>query len=221
MAFPVFDYVFRHSDFLPAINHLDTCLPLIRSLGRYAIKIQPHAAHTRSAVLLPLFPRNGQTHILFIRRSDQVRYHKGEIAFPGGQSDPDDPSPAETAIRETFEETGMVPDRIRIWTELDDLITPYDFHVTPFVGTLDAPLTFSRNPTEVSEIIEIPLSCFFQREIYRSGFRLHQNTLYPIHSFYCYERRVWGITGKIIWNLIHALVRAHAEEKGNIFQKSS
>ena len=54
----------------------------------------------KSAVLLPLFELNGEVALVFIRRALTLRNHSGEIAFPGGRTDPTDQSPVMTAIRE-------------------------------------------------------------------------------------------------------------------------
>ena len=43
-----------------------------------------------SAVLLPLYNRNGQHYILFIKRTETVKEHKGQISFPGGTREEED-----------------------------------------------------------------------------------------------------------------------------------
>ena len=60
-----------------------------------------------SAVLLPLFIKNGGYHILFIKRSQEVEDHKGEISFPGGLWEKGDERLEKTALREAFEETNL------------------------------------------------------------------------------------------------------------------
>ena len=41
-----------------------------------------------SAVMVLLYPKNGEYCILLNKRSEEVEYHKGEISFPGGARDP-------------------------------------------------------------------------------------------------------------------------------------
>ncbi len=53
-----------------------------------------------SAVLMPLFYSQGQYHILFTERSDEVLFHKGQVCFPGGTQEPSDSDLLQTALRE-------------------------------------------------------------------------------------------------------------------------
>ncbi|HEX9948866.1 MAG TPA: NUDIX domain-containing protein, partial [Thermodesulfobacteriota bacterium] len=58
------------------------------------------SALVRAGVLLPLFCKDGSYHILFTRRTDKVKRHKGEISFPGGIYDSSDGDLEATALRE-------------------------------------------------------------------------------------------------------------------------
>jgi 8-oxo-dGTP pyrophosphatase MutT (NUDIX family) len=74
----------------------------------------------RSAVLIPFFIKDGEYHILFIKRSQEVENHKGEISFPGGLCEKGDEGLEETALRESFEETGIHPQDVSLLGTLDD-----------------------------------------------------------------------------------------------------
>ena len=82
---------------------------LIRDIvGRYEPKLaDPDGGHMAAAVLLLLYERDGQEHLLFQVRSQQVEHHKGEISLPGGGRDPEDESLLMTALRETEEESDL------------------------------------------------------------------------------------------------------------------
>ncbi|MBW1839770.1 MAG: CoA pyrophosphatase, partial [Deltaproteobacteria bacterium] len=80
-----------------------------------------HLKH--SAVLIPLFIKDGEYHILFIKRSQEVENHKGEISFPGGLCEKSDGGPEETALREAFEETGIRSQDVKVLGTLDDMKT--------------------------------------------------------------------------------------------------
>ena len=60
-----------------------------------------------SAVLVPLYKKDGQYHILFIKRTETVKEHKGQISFPGGTREEEDGTLLDTALREYAEETGL------------------------------------------------------------------------------------------------------------------
>src|SRR4030042_1185740 len=70
-------------------------------------KVIDHPPFSHAAVLVPLFQKDGNCHLLFTKRSDQVKYHKGEISFPGGVVDEEDLELINTALREAPGEMGL------------------------------------------------------------------------------------------------------------------
>jgi 8-oxo-dGTP pyrophosphatase MutT (NUDIX family) len=157
---------------------------------------QPSLA--RAAILIPLFEKGETCHMIFTKRSDNVRYHKGEISFPGGVVDEEDSELERTALREAFEEIGLKESDVQIIGVLDDIITITQFVVTPFVGVFPYPYPFKLSPVEIAELIEVPLSalldedCFSEREIIRG-------TGKEVVNAYQYENHViWGATARIL-----------------------
>src|SRR6266700_432510 len=73
-----------------------------------------HPEAIRAAVLLPVFERDGELFLVFIRRAETLRAHSGEIAFPGGRVETGDRSLVATAVREAQEEIGLEPERVEI-----------------------------------------------------------------------------------------------------------
>jgi len=157
---------------------------------------RPSFAH--AAVLVPLFKKGEECHILFTKRTDQVKYHKGEISFPGGAHDQRDSDLETTALRETYEEIGLKESDVQIIGILDDIVTITEFIVTPFVGLFPYPYPFKASPVEIEELIEVPIShllneeCFGERVIVRGS---RQEVIYS----YQYERHIiWGATARIL-----------------------
>jgi len=157
---------------------------------------QPSLA--RAAVLIPLFQKGQDCHIVFTKRSDNVRYHKGEISFPGGVFDEEDLELQRTALREAFEEIGLKEDDVQIIGILDDIITVTQFIVTPFIGLFPYPYPFELSAIEIAELIEVPLSallnedCFSEREIIRG-------TGKEVVLAYQYQNHIiWGATARIL-----------------------
>ena len=60
-----------------------------------------------AAVLVPIFERDEELHVVYIRRADNVSSHRGQVAFPGGRVDPTDATLLETALREAQEEVAI------------------------------------------------------------------------------------------------------------------
>ncbi len=151
-----------------------------------------------AAVLLPLFEKNGRWHILFTKRAEHLNHHRGEISFPGGVCQPEDPSPLETALRETWEEVGIPPDQVNVLGVLDDAYSIYNYLVTPYVGIFPSTCTLMPNKAEIDRVIEIPLDHLCQPDIFRSENWAWQGRKQPVY-FYAYKgEEVWGLTAAIL-----------------------
>ncbi len=113
-----------------------------------------------AAVLLLLYERDGQEHLLFQVRSMEVEHHKGEISLPGGARDPRDDSLLTTALRETHEEIGVPPEHIEVFGRIDDFTTRTNFVMAPYVGAITAPgvYPFRTSVIEVAKLLEVPVS---------------------------------------------------------------
>jgi 8-oxo-dGTP pyrophosphatase MutT (NUDIX family) len=150
---------------LPAMDSHIKMVPLerIESLKTSSIPIiKPRTA----AVMMLFYPKNGMTHLVLIVRNSYEGVHSGQIAFPGGKFETEDANFRITALRETQEEVGVSPaiiDVIKSFTQV--YIPPSNFIVHPFLGICKEEICFVLDPTEVSSIIEMPLSVFLNDEI--------------------------------------------------------
>ncbi len=161
-------------------------------------KLIEHPPFSHAAVLVPLFKKGEDCHLLFTKRSDQVKYHKGEISFPGGVVDEEDSELISTALREAFEEIGLKESDVQIIGILDDIVTITEFIVTPIVGLFPYPYLFKVSEVEIAELIEVPLAslldedCFSEREIIRGG---REEVIY---NYQYGNHNIWGATAKIL-----------------------
>jgi len=161
-------------------------------------KVIEHPSFARAAILVPLFEKEEKCHILFTKRTDQVKYHKGEISFPGGVFDEGDLELERTALREADEEIGLKEHDVHLMGVLDDIVTITEFIVTPFVGHIPYPYPFKTSPVEIAEMIEVPLSsllekdCFSEREIIRMGRKE------MVYAFQYKNHVIWGATARIL-----------------------
>lgn len=158
------------------------------------------AGQRQAAVLIPIVCREQPT-ILLTRRSDHLRKHPGQVAFPGGAADAADPSAIFTALREAYEEVAIPPTSVRVLGQLDPVDSSTGFRVTPVIGLIPVDVPLHPNEDEVAEIFEIPLrealnfSRYHPLEIQRKGLR---RRVY----FSWYEQQfVWGMTAGIILQL--------------------
>jgi len=173
-----------------------------------------------AAVLIPLFmaPSPGEAsdswQVLLTRRTDTVAEHQGQVAFPGGRSDPADTTPEMTALREAREEIGLNPLQVRILGRMNSLQTITNYLVTPVVGVIPWPFPVRLEETEVSRVFSIPLDWLADpdnREIrYRliSGLitRLIPGNRFPVIYFKTYQDELlWGVSAEITVRLVEIL----------------
>lgn len=188
------------------LEDLNTLRTLIRQVYEgHEKRILPAGQNTQAAVLIPLFLKEKKIHVLFTKRTETVRTHKGQIAFPGGARDAEDNDLQYTALRETEEEIGIPGNTVEILAETSPMVTPTQFHVTPFIGIVPYPFDWKINPYETESIIEIPLSHLLDERHHRKGFRMWQDRTYEIHYFDYQEHTVWGVTGFIVYEFLEKL----------------
>lgn len=151
-----------------------------------------------AAVLIPLFLKNGDYHILFTKRSENLTHHRGEISFPGGVGQPEDIDTLHTALRETWEEVGIPPEKVDILGILDDFLSIHDYLVTPYVGVVPRDSRFVANPDEIERLIEVPLGYLLTPGIFQLHDWTWQGRTIPL-LFLTYGRdSIWGLTAAIL-----------------------
>ncbi len=160
----------------------------------------------RAAVLIPLFKKAGEYHILFTKRTEKVPHHKGQISFPGGQRDKEDADLLATALREAEEEMGIAPKDVQILGELDDCCTASsDFCISPFVGLIPYPYPFRVNPHEIAEVIEAPLSVLRHENQMRQEIFLRDGEPFPVYFYEYQDKTIWGATARILTEFLDLL----------------
>jgi 8-oxo-dGTP pyrophosphatase MutT (NUDIX family) len=160
----------------------------------------------RAAVLIPLFKKNGEYHILFTRRTDMVEHHKGQISFPGGRQDKKDKDLLTTALREAREEMGIEKKDVRILGELDDICTATtDFCVSPFVALIPYPYPFKVNSQEIEEVLEVPLSVLLDESRFRQELHKGDGKPFLVYFYQHKDHTIWGATAGILKQLLDLL----------------
>ena len=161
-------------------------------------RVIEHPPFSHAAVLVPLFQKDKDCHLLFTKRSEEVKYHKGEISFPGGMVDEEDKELINTALREADEEIGLKERDVQIIGVLDDIVTTTEFIVTPIVGLFPYPYPFEISEVEIAELIEVPLSFLLiednlsEREILRGGQKE------AVYAYQYGKHIIWGATARIL-----------------------
>ncbi len=157
----------------------------------------PHALRP-AAVLVGLVEREEGLTVLLTRRSDTLRSHTGQIAFPGGRCDPGE-TPWVTALREAQEEVGLNPGFVSLAGLLQGYQTVTGFHVTPVVGFIDPAAELVASPEEVADVFETPFDFLMNPDNHQ---RQHRET--PSgerRHFYAMpwnDRFIWGATAGML-----------------------
>lgn len=162
----------------------------------------PGVTLRESAVLVPLFLRDGQPHLVLTRRPQSLRRHAGQISFPGGATDPQDRSALETALRETHEELGLAPSQVEVLGSLSEIPTITSFRIRPFVGVISGEVSYRPNPEEIDEVIEAPLRALVDPGIHRVESVRVMGADHPVHYYQHGPHLIWGATARILRDLL-------------------
>ncbi|MDD4489199.1 MAG: CoA pyrophosphatase [Paludibacter sp.] len=169
-------------------------------------KINPNDFNPRlSAVLIILFHENEELKIVFIRRSEYVGIHSGQIAFPGGRYEDSDEDLRTTALREVEEEIGIKADAVEILGYLTDLyIPPSNFMVRAYVGYLKEEPVFNIDDREVQEVLVLGYEHFKHPDVIKiREFKTHNSTRLTKAPYFEIDGAIiWGATAMILTELL-------------------
>lgn len=180
-----------------------------------------------AAVLVPLLNTEQGPSVLFEVRAAGLGWQPGDVCFPGGRYECGDDSFAQTAVRETCEELGIVASHVELCGALDCLVTHMGPIVHPFVGRIADKITLNCNQEEVDEIFTVPLKFLINYEPRIAHMELANRAaedfpfdLLPRHprewykrkgySLYFYEYQgyiIWGMTARILHGFMKRLRR--------------
>ncbi|MGE5224280.1 MAG: NUDIX hydrolase [Omnitrophica WOR_2 bacterium] len=161
-----------------------------------------------AGVLIPFLQQDGIWQILFTRRTDKLPEHSGQVAFPGGRSDPRDASPEATALREAYEEIGLLPDSVRLLGRLDTFITNTNYLLTPVAGVITWPFPLKLEVEEVHRVFTIPVAWLADPVNHEIRERQLHSPYPPVPVIYFqpYDGEVlWGVSAAITINLMKIL----------------
>jgi 8-oxo-dGTP pyrophosphatase MutT (NUDIX family) len=148
--------------------------------------------------------------LLMIKRAEHDRDPwSGHVACPGGRMEPGDRDLAHTAIRETWEETGIDVAKVgRVLGTLDDISprTPVlpPIVIRPFVAAVPSDVTIVESP-EVAAVFWGPLSALRERASWGTGVVSIRGVDREVSTFSHLDYRVWGLTERVLRQLLERL----------------
>ena len=158
-----------------------------------------------AAVLIGLVTHAAGLSVLLTQRTPHLADHAGQIAFPGGRIEQQDPDERAAALREAREEVGLDPAGVRLIGRLDTYVTRTGFRVEPVVGLIAPPLALSPDPHEVADIFEVPLDFVIDPTNLRRDSRIFQGTERFFWAIPWQGRYIWGATAGMLVNLAEVL----------------
>lgn len=182
----------------------DPLVPLVTALSaalpeQLSVNDPPatEVAARQAAVLVLLRESPRGLESVLLQRSNKLRDHPGEVAFPGGSREPTDRDPAATALREAAEEVGLDPgDVVPLITLPRLLIRASGFDVTAVIAHWRRPGPIHPvDPAETHRVFTIALPELADParwHEYRFGYWVGSATLLDGTT------RLWGYTAELL-----------------------
>ncbi len=169
-----------------------------------------HANPPKSAgVMILLYPKNEKIYFALIQRQGHPKDpHQYQISLPGGKQEENE-GLKQTAIRETYEEIGVPMESIQPLASLSTVfVAVSNFLIYPFVGYVEQTPTFTTQPEEVQELLEIPIADMLDDSIIqRTDINVRGVTLKSVPYFALANKVVWGATAMIL-NEFREIIRS-------------
>jgi 8-oxo-dGTP pyrophosphatase MutT (NUDIX family) len=164
-----------------------------------------HIKAKKSSVLMFFYEKKGEVYLALIKRPLYAGVHSGQISFPGGKWEKSDSSLFHTALRESYEEIGLEPEKVELIGELTSLyIPPSNYLVTPFVGISKGAIQFSADPKEVAQILEIPAGFLLNgcNDFQSIDIQMSDGAIIHTKAIIFKGNIIWGATAMILNELI-------------------
>ncbi|HET9512240.1 MAG TPA: CoA pyrophosphatase [Sphingomonas sp.] len=169
-----------------------------------ALELEGAPPATEAAVLVAVTDRVDPG-VILTRRTETLRAHAGQVAFPGGRIDPDDDDAIAAALREAREEIGLAPAAVTIVGTVAPYRTGTGYCVTPVIGVVPPDLTLSPSEAEVAAVFEAPLAYLLDPANHHPETAMWKGRKRKYIRIDWQGETIWGATAAMIANLSRQL----------------
>jgi 8-oxo-dGTP pyrophosphatase MutT (NUDIX family) len=159
------------------------------------------ARQVPAAVLVPLVEHATGMTVLLTQRAETLKDHAGQISFPGGRIEPEDRDAWHAALREAYEEIGLMQSFVEFAGYLPDHQVITGFRVTPVVGFVNPDYQLRIAKAEVHDVFEVPLDFILDTANHKSRRRTLGDLTYEVHDIPYGGRNIWGATAGMLMTL--------------------
>ena len=167
------------------------------------LPLAPADTLTPAAVLVPITDR-ARPGVILTQRTETLRKHAGQVAFPGGRVDPGETA-VEAALREADEEIALPPSTVHVIGEANRYRTVTDYVITPVLGVVPPDLPLRPSEAEVASVFEVPLDHLLDAANHVAASTIWQGQTRHYYEIPWESRRIWGATAAMIVNLARRL----------------
>lgn len=160
-----------------------------------------------AAVLVPVVDRGEEATLLLTKRTERLRDHSGQIAFPGGRIDPEDETAVHAALREAEEEIGLDASFIDVVGRLPDYVSGSGYRIAPVLAVVRPDFLLTINADEVDDAFEVPLAFLMDPANHHRSSRVWERQERFFYIMPHGDRFIWGVTAGIIrtlWERLYA-----------------
>lgn len=167
-------------------------------------RIDGEIALSPAAVLVAITDR-AEPGLILTQRSERLRKHAGQIAFPGGRVDASDADEIAGALREAEEEIGLPPHLAQVIGTSDRYHTFTGFDIVPVLAVIPPDLPLRPQESEVADWFELPLAYALDPANRTQHAVEFEGAVRHYYEIMWQDRRIWGVTAAILANLSRRL----------------
>ena len=167
------------------------------------VQTSPDVPAWPAAVLVAITERR-EPGVILTQRTETLRKHAGQIAFPGGRVDAGE-DVVTAALREAEEEIALSRDHVTVIGQADGYRTVTGFQVTPVIGVVPPDLVLQPSEAEVASVFEVPLAFLLDPDNHVAAQVEWQGRMRQYYEILWHDRRIWGATAAMIVNLARRL----------------